>query len=88
MSEDDRCAGLYRAASTEFERAAGHCKEAAKHSELGEHSKAAQHAFISYGHRLNAEDKTREAAMLEAENYSEDVMGSHPVTNAPDEYPS
>ena len=84
----DQSSALYSEAAVELERASGHFWEAAKHIELGERAKASQHAFISHGHLINAEARAHEAATAEAEHYSREVMGAHPVTDAPDDYPA
>lgn len=83
-----RSAELYADASTALARAAGHYQEAARHTELGEHTKAAQHAFIAHGHIVAARAKADEAASIEAEQHSGEVMQAHPVTPAPEEFPT
>lgn len=85
---DARSVTLYSEAAIELERAAGHYREAAKHVELGERAKASQHAFISQGHLLNVDAKVHEAATIEAEAHSQDVMSEHPVTDAPEDFPA
>lgn len=75
----DRSAQQYTVCASELERAVAHYKEAAKHSELGEHVKAAHHAHIARGHFLNAQGFAHEAAKLHASQFSEEVMQDHPV---------
>lgn len=76
----DRSAQHYTVAATELERAVAHYKEAAKHSELNEHVKAAHHAHVARGHFLNAQGFAHEAAKYHASRFSDEVMGEHRVT--------
>ncbi len=70
----------YTRAADELERAVRHYREAARHSELGEHVKAAHHAHIARGHFLNAQGMAHEAARRHADQFSYSVMAEHPVT--------
>lgn len=78
----DQSVRLYSEAADELERAAAHYREAAKHTELGEHVKAAHHAHISRGHFLNAQAHAHEAAKQHAAQFSEKVMSEHPVVES------
>ncbi len=71
-------AELYTQAATELEQATKHLREAAEHMQAGQREHASQHAFISHGHILTAQDNTRHAAKLEAEEHSAAVMSAHP----------
>ncbi len=76
---------LYADAAVELDRAAGHYREAARHTDLGEDVKAAHHAHIARGHFLNAQSAAHETARLHAEQFSQEVMAAHPVTEAADQ---
>lgn len=76
----DRSSQQYTVAAAELERAVAHYREAANHSELGEHVKAAHHAHIARGHFLNAQGFAHEAAKWHASQFSEDVLKAHPVS--------
>jgi hypothetical protein len=69
----------YTMAADELERAVRHYREAARHSELDEHVKAAHHAHIARGHFLNAQRMAHDAARWHAEQFSDSVMAEHPV---------
>lgn len=77
----DTSVKLYSDAAVELERAAAHYREAAKHTDLEEHVKAAHHAHISRGHFLNAQALAHEAAKQHAAQFSEQVMNEHPVVD-------
>jgi hypothetical protein len=81
MSQD-RSVQEYAVAAQELERAAAHYREAARHTELGEHVKAAHHAHIARGHFLNAQGFAHEAAKLHASRFSESVLAEHPVSES------
>ncbi len=72
----------YTMAADELERAVRHYREAARHSELDEHVKAAHHAHIARGHFLNAQSLAHDAARRHAEQFSDAVMAEHPVAQA------
>lgn len=78
--QGDRSNAQYAVAAQELERAAKHYHEAARHSELGEHVKAAHHAHIARGHFLNAQGFAHDAAKWYASQFSDQVMSEHPVT--------
>jgi hypothetical protein len=78
----DRSNDQYTMAADELERAVRHYREAARHSELAEHVKAAHHAHIARGHFLNAQSMAHDAARWHAEQFSDTVMKEHPVTEA------
>ena len=78
----DNAGQLYDDAAGELDRAAGHYREAARHTDLGEHVKAAHHAHIARGHFLNAQSVAHETARLHAAQFSQEVMDAHPVTEA------
>lgn len=78
MSQD-QSSRQYTVAADELERAVSHYREAAKHSELGEHVKAAHHAHIARGHFLNAQGFAHDAAKWHADQFSDAVMKEHPV---------
>ena len=78
MSQD-QSHDQYTRAADELERAVRHYREAARHSELDEHVKAAHHAHIARGHFLNAQGLAHEAARWHAEQFSDTVMAEHPV---------
>jgi hypothetical protein len=69
----------YTMAADELEKAVRHYREAARHSELGEHMNAAHHAHIARGHFLNAQANAHDAARWHAEQFSDTVMKEHPV---------
>jgi hypothetical protein len=73
----------YTMAADELERAVRHYREAASHSELGEHVQAAHHAHIARGHFLNAQGMAHEAARRHADQFSDLVMAEHPVAEHP-----
>ena len=75
----DRSAQEYKVAAQELDRAAAHYREAARHTELQEHVKAAHHAHIARGHFLNAQGMAHEAAKLHASRFSDSVLAEHPV---------
>jgi hypothetical protein len=79
MSQD-QSQDQYTMAADELERAVRHYREAARHSELDEHVKAAHHAHIARGHFLNAQAMAHDAARWHAEQFSDEVMKEHPVT--------
>jgi hypothetical protein len=76
----DRSSQQYEVCASELERAVQHYREAARHSELGEHVKAAHHAHIARGHFLNAQGFAHEAAKLHASQFSDEVLAEHPVS--------
>jgi hypothetical protein len=76
----DQSQDEYTMAADELERAVRHYREAARHSELSEHVKAAHHAHIARGHFLNAQAMAHDAARWHAEQFSDTVMKEHPVT--------
>ncbi len=78
---EDQSLGQYTRAAEELDKAAAHYREAARHSALGEHVKAAHHAHIARGHFLNAQGKAHEAAKWHADHFSDEVMREHPVVN-------
>jgi hypothetical protein len=78
MSQD-QSHDQYARAADELERAVRHYREAARHSELDEHVKAAHHAHIARGHFLNAQGLAHEAARWHADQFSDSVMAEHPV---------
>ena len=80
MAEDES-EGQYTSAADELERAVAHYREAARHSALGEHVKAAHHAHIARGHFLNAQGKAHDAAKWHADHFSDTVMQEHPVVD-------
>lgn len=82
MSQD-RSVQEYAVAAQELDRAAAHYREAARHTELGEHVKAAHHAHIARGHFLNAQGFAHEAAKLHANRFSDSVLAEHPVAEQP-----
>ncbi len=79
---EDLSKDQYTTAADELERAVRHYREAARHSELGEHVKAAHHAHIARGHFLNAQAMAHDAARRHAEQFSDTVMAEHPVAQA------
>jgi hypothetical protein len=79
--DDDQSARQYTTAADELERAVAHYREAARHSALGEHVKAAHHAHIARGHFLNAQGNAHDAAKWHADHFSDEVMQEHPVAN-------
>ena len=82
MSENliaDRSSQQYQVCAAELDRAVRHYREAATHSALGEHVKAAHHAHIARGHFLNAQGFAHEAAKWHASQFSDEVMAEHPV---------
>ena len=80
----DRSSQHYQVCAAELDRAVRHYREAATHSELGEHVKAAHHAHIARGHFLNAQGFAHEAAKWHANQFSDEVMAEHPVAIAAD----
>jgi len=78
MSQD-QSHDQYTRAADELERAVRHYREAARHSQLDEHVKAAHHARIARGHFLNAQGLAHEAARWHADQFSDTVMAEHPV---------
>lgn len=78
MSQD-QSHDQYTRAADELERAVRHYREAARHSQLDEHVKAAHHAHIARGHFLNAQGLAHEAARWHADRFSDTVMAEHPV---------
>jgi hypothetical protein len=70
----------YTVAADELEKCVAHYREAARHSERGEHVKAAHHAHIARGHFLIAQSHAHEAARWHAAEFSDAVMAEHPVT--------
>jgi len=78
---EDQSAGQYTSAADELLRAEAHYREAARHSALGEHVKAAHHAHIARGHFLNAQANAHDAAKWHADHFSDSVMQEHPVAN-------
>ena len=83
----DHSAQLYTVAAAELDRAAAHYREAASHTELGEHVKAAHHAHIARGHFLNAQGMAHDAAKLHASQFSESVLEEHPAGRGPEAAP-
>jgi hypothetical protein len=81
MSED-LSNDQYTMAADELERAVRHYREAAEHSQLGEHVQAAHHAHIARGHFLNAQGMAHAAARWHADRFSDTVMAEHPVAEA------
>lgn len=75
----DKSPQQYTDCADELERATAHYREAAKHHELGEHVQAAHHAHIARGHFLNAQAHAHDAAKAHAVQFSETVLGQHPV---------
>jgi hypothetical protein len=75
----DQSHDQYAQAADELERAVRHYREAARHSELGEHVNAAHHAHIARGHFLNAQGLAHDAARRHADQFSDTVMAEHPV---------
>lgn len=73
----------YTRAADELERAVRHYREAASHSERGEHVQAAHHAHIARGHFLNAQGMAHDAARRHADQFSDSVMAEHPVVEQP-----
>jgi hypothetical protein len=73
----------YTIAADELQRAVRHYREAARHSELGEHVQAAHHAHIARGHFLNAQGMAHDAARRHADLFSDTVMAEHPVAEQP-----
>jgi hypothetical protein len=71
----------YTMAADELERAVRHYREAASHSALDEHVKAAHHAHIARGHFLNAQAMAHAAAKWHADQFSDEVMAEHPVAS-------
>jgi hypothetical protein len=78
----DQSQDQYTTAADELERAVAHYREAASHSERGEHVQAAHHAHIARGHFLNAQANAHAAAKWHADRFSDDVMKEHPVVAA------
>jgi cystathionine beta-lyase family protein involved in aluminum resistance len=78
----DQSRDQYTRAADELERAVRHYREAARHSELGEHVQAAHHAHIARGHFLNAQGMAHDAARRHADLFSDSVMAEHPVAEA------
>jgi hypothetical protein len=76
---EDLSPSQYTMAADELERAVRHYREAARHSELDEHVKAAHHAHIARGHFLNAQGMAHDAARQHAQQFSDAVMAEHPV---------
>lgn len=81
----DRSVHEYVVAAQELDRAAAHYREAARHTELGEHVKAAHHAHIARGHFLNAQGFAHEAAKLHASRFSDAVLAEHGEATDDDE---
>lgn len=82
MTMEDLSKDQYTMAADELTRAVRHYREAARHSELGEHVKAAHHAHIARGHFLNAQGMAHDAARWHADRFSDTVMAEHPVAQA------
>ncbi|HLK16340.1 MAG TPA: hypothetical protein VKT78_16155 [Fimbriimonadaceae bacterium] len=68
MSEQplEDAALIYEAAAEQLERAAGHCRTAAKHFREREIPRAAAHAWAAFGHVRVAEDKLEDQARTHA----------------------
>lgn len=75
----DQSMQQYTVAADELEKSVAHYREAARHSERGEHVKAAHHAHIARGHFLIAQGHAHEAAKQHAAQFSDQVMAEHPV---------
>jgi hypothetical protein len=63
----EEAARLYESAADELERAAQHCRTAARHFREHEVPRAAAHAWAAFGHVLVAEDSLHLQARTHAE---------------------
>lgn len=88
MASSSNLPQLFSKTADELERAAAHFRESASHTEMEEHGRAGQHAFIAHGHLANAEELAQQAATVEAERFSAEVMEAHPVTEAAADFTS
>ena len=71
----------YTRAADELEKAVRHDREAASHSERGEHVQAAHHAHIARGHFLNAQGMAHDAARRHADLFDDSVRAEHAVAD-------